>query len=229
MLNISMCIVYTHTYIHVHMDVGIWTVGASCSCAVSSTTATHLTVWWWNPPHLQMLSFCLHNIILRALAFCEHLCHSCLNTQIQIQQQRASASFHILGASVLELLPCAGIAAMRMLVIIDQPKGNILCLWATMAALIIWWLWKRLYHPTRTSCSWSCDINERSPPTWFSFWWWSQNEEVATPLKKSLSSHSSEVRSVHSCSCKYFELKTRIQNLHFLDAATRVPLNWKFQ
>ena len=93
----------------------------------------------------------------------------------------------------------------------------------------IWWLWKRLYHPTRTSCSWSCDINERSPPTWFSFWWWSQNEEVATPLKKSLSSHSSEVRSVHSCSCKYVELKTRIQNLHFWDAATRVPLNWKFQ
>ena len=95
-----MCIVYTyiHTYIHVHMDVGIWTVGASCSCAVSSITATHLTVWWWNPPHLQMLSFCLHNIILRALAFCEHLCHSCLNTQIQIQQQRASASFHILGS-----------------------------------------------------------------------------------------------------------------------------------
>ena len=35
-----------------------------------------------------------------------------------------------------------------------------------------------------------------------------------------VSSHSSEVRSVHSCSCKYFELKTRIQNLHFLDAAT---------
>ena len=130
---------------------------------------------------------------------------------------------------VLELHQSAGIAAMRMLVIIDQPKGNILCLWVTVAALIIWWLWTRLYHQTRTSCSWSCDINERSPPTWFSFWWWSQNEEVATPLKKSLSSHSSEVRSVHSCSCKYFELKTRIQNLHFLDAATRVPLNWKFQ
>ena len=176
-----------------------------------------------------MLSFCLHNINLRALAFCEHLCHSCLNTQIQIQQQRASASFHILGSGTPpECRDCRDEDACDHWSIKRQHfmfVGNN----GSFDIINIWWLWKRLYHPTRTSCSWSCDINERSPPTWFSFWWWSQNEEVATPLKKSLSSHSSEVRSVHSCSCKYVELKTRIQNLHFWDAATRVPLNWKFQ